>query len=319
MAYDPQSRKWILTINNPRDLGLDHDALTEKLALCHPLYFCLADEVATTGTYHTHVYLCSKSPIRFSTMQRRFPGAHIEAATGTSTENREYIRKEGKWANTAKAETCVEGTFMEFGELPAETEETAPKMHQLVAAVEAGMSTADIIRNNPGFALKGAGIDELRERLTEECFRNENRAVEVWFLFGATGSGKTRSVFAEHKAVDICRITNYGKSGEIRFDAYHGQPVLVLEEFHGQIPIAVMLNLLDVYPLMLPARYYDRVACYTKVVITSNLSLEELYPEIQQTKPETWKAFRRRIHHVIEFLPDGTTIEHKEGLPYGAK
>lgn len=316
MSCALQSRKWAITINNPKNLDLEHDVLIDKLALCHPIYFCLADEIATTGTYHTHAYICSKSPIRFRTMQNRFPGAHIEAATGTSVENREYIRKEGKWADTAKAETRVEGTFFEFGDLPKETEETAPKMHQLVAAVEAGKSTAEIIQENPGFALKGTGIDELRERLLSDHFRQENRAVEVSYLFGATGSGKTRSIFEEHKAADICRITDYGKGGDIRFDSYHGQSVLVLEEFHGQVPIATMLNLLDIYPLMLPARYYDRVACYTTVVITSNLALDKLYPEIQHTKPETWKAFLRRIHHIIEFRPDGSTIEHKEGLPY---
>ena len=189
-------------------------------------------------------------------------------------------------------------------------------MQRLVEAIEDGMSTADIIRRFPGLASKVSVIDEIRERLTSDRYLTENRDVEVCYLFGATGAGKTRSIFEKHKATDICRITNYGRAGDIRFDAYHGQPVLVLEEFHGQIPIPTMLNLLDVYPLMLPARYYDRVACYTKVYITSNLPLAEQYQDIQKTKPETWKAFLRRIHNVIEFLPDGTTIKHKEVYPH---
>lgn len=67
-AQDPQSRRWSLTINNPKDCGLDHDTIIERLHLFHPRYFCLADEIGESGTYHTHIYLFSHSPIRFSTV-----------------------------------------------------------------------------------------------------------------------------------------------------------------------------------------------------------------------------------------------------------
>ena len=110
-----QARKWLLTINNPLSCGLDHDRLVELLQLFCPDYFCLADEIASTGTYHTHVFLYSASPIRFGTIKNRFPTAHIDKASGTAAENRDYIRKEGKWAETAKVQTSVAGTFLEFG------------------------------------------------------------------------------------------------------------------------------------------------------------------------------------------------------------
>ena len=60
-------------------------------------------------------------------------------------------------------------------------------------------------------------------------------------------------------------MTNYRASKGISFEGYHGQEVLVFEEFSGQIPIEDMLNYLDIYPLSLPARYNDKTACYTKV------------------------------------------------------
>ena len=95
----------------------------------------------------------------------------------------------------------------------------------------------------------------------------------------------------------------------MQFDAYKGQSVLVFEEFHSQISISDMLNYLDIYPVMLPARYYDRVACYATVYITSNIPLEQQYTEIQRSKLETWNAFLRRIHTVTEFRKDGTIRE----------
>ena len=309
-AIDTQSRKWMITINNPQTCELDQDRIIEQLQLFRPDYFCMADEIATTGTYHTHIYLYSHSPMRFSTVKRRFPTAHIEKVNGTAQENRDYIRKEGKWAATAKVETRVEGTFVEFGEMPSAAEENAPKMYQLLQDVTDGFTTPDIIRANPGFAFKSREIDTLRETIQSERFKSENRDVKTYYLYGDTGTGKTRGIFARHRAEDICRITDYGtKSGGLRFDAYHGQSVLVFEEFHSQIPIQSMLSYLDRYPLMLPARYNDRVACYTTVYITSNIPLKQQYADIQRNKLETWRAFLRRIHTVYEYRKGGIVRE----------
>ena len=307
-ANNIQSRKWQLTINNPADCGMDHAAIIERLQLFRPAYFCMADEIATTGTYHTHAYVYSHSPMRFGTVKKRFPTAHIEKANGTSMENRDYIRKEGKWAVTAKVETCVPDTFLEFGELPSEAEENAPKMFQLLEDVKDGFTTQEIIRNNPAFAFKGRDIDQLRETLLAEQYENANRDVEVYYLFGESGTGKTHGIYERHAAPDICRITDYPKAG-VRFDAYHGQSVLVFEEFHSQIPINAMLNYLDIYPLKLPARYSDRTACYTTVYITSNIPLEQQYPDVQKKKPETWRAFLRRITKAYEYHRGGIIQE----------
>lgn len=308
-AKNTQSRRWLLTINNPQSCDFDHGRIVEVLHLFRPTYFCMADEIATTGTYHTHIYLYSKSPIRFSTVKNRFPTAHIDKAVGTAMENRDYIRKEGKWSDTAKVETRVDGTFLEFGTPPTPAEENAPKMHQLLQNVKDGFSTIEILEENPSFCLQTQKIDQLRDSLESEPFRNCFREVQVHYLFGASGAGKTRGIFEKHDMQDICRITDYGGKNGVRFDAYHTQPVLVFEEFHSQIPIEAMLNYLDVYPLMLPARYQDKVACYTTVYITSNIPLDEQYPDIQRYKLETWRAFLRRIHTVTQYFEDGTAME----------
>lgn len=269
----------------------------------------MADEIATTGTFHTHIFLYSKSPIRFSTVKNRFPTAHIEKAFGSAKDNRDYIRKEGKWAEDKKAETSVPGSFFEFGILPSECEEKDPKMFRLLQNVKDGLSTTEIIDDTPSFAFKSRDIDVLRETYLSERYRTQNRDITVTYLFGASGTGKTSGIYAKHPASEICRITDYNGKNGVRFDAYHEQDVLVFEEFNSQIPIEAMLNYLDIYPLMLPARYTDRTACYTKVYITSNLSLSEQYIFERRNRPETWKAFVRRIHHVFAYLPDGTVEE----------
>lgn len=317
MAENSKSRKWALVINNPHDAGLNQSAIMEILQKFAPTYFCMADEIATTGTYHTHIFLYAVSAIRFSTIKNRFPTAHIEKAYGSARDNRAYIRKEGKWADTDKAETSVPGTFQEWGDLPAEKEEKAPQMFRLVQNIRAGLSTTEIIDDNPAMAFRVRDIDLLRQTLTAEKYAVENRPLEVSYLYGSSGAGKTRGIYERHDPRSICRMTNYRAARGISFDGYNGQDVLVFEEFSGQIPIEDMLNYLDVYPVYLPARYSDRVACYTTVYITSNMPLEKQYHTEQWDRPETWRAFLRRIHTVIEYLPDGSTIiKKKGGFPY---
>ena len=92
----------------------------------------------------------------------------------------------------------------------------------------------------------------------------------------------------------VFRVTNY----EHPFDSYKSEDVIVFEEFRSSLKIEDMLNYLDGYPLRLPCRYADKVACYTKVYIITNIPLEEQYPSVQQNHPETWAAFLRRINYI---------------------
>ena len=98
----------------------------------------------------------------------------------------------------------------------------------------------------------------------------------------------------------------------VKFDSYHGQETLVFEEFHSQIALPDMLNLLDIYPINLPARYSDRIACYKNVYIISNLPLELQYTDVQAFDVKTWNAFIRRISSIKEFKPNGIIVEHNK-------
>lgn len=307
---DPQSRKFLLTINNPDKYGLDRERVLELCKQLQPDYCCISEEVGESGTPHIHVFLYRRSPMRFSSLKKKFETAHIDQAYGLCSENRDYVAKSGKWETSEKAETSVPGSFAEFGDLPEETKasaKTKATMEDLLEEVKDGKSTARIITQNPAYAFRIKDIDAVRQTLLSEKFMVENREIEVAYIYGAPGTGKTRSIFEAHGAENICRVTNYRMGKGVSFDAYHGQNVLVFEEFNSQIPIEEMLNYLDVYPIMLPARYSDRVACFTKVYLTSNVPLEDQYEDIQIVHPATWKAFLRRIHRVVYF--DGEQVQ----------
>ena len=73
---------------------------------------------------------------------------------------------------------------------------------------------------------------------------------------------------------------------------------------------------LDIYPIELPSRYNNKFACFNKVYIISNLSLEKQYKEAQREDIETWEAFLRRIHKVIVYDKGGKITEYSSVKEY---
>ncbi|MBR1649971.1 MAG: replication protein [Lachnospiraceae bacterium] len=302
---DIQSRKWQLTINNPQHKQLTHEEIKYILNMFKSIqYYCLSDEIA--GTHHTHIYLLFKSPVRFTTIKNKFPQAHIEKAYGTSAQNREYVFKEGKWEQDKKKETNLAETHEEWGDLPEERQGARNDCAELYEMVTEGKSNYEIIEGNPNFIKQVERIDKVRQIVQEEQFKEIFRNLEVEYIFGDTGSGKTRCVMEKYGYSNVYRVTNYKNP----FDQYQGQDVIAFEEFQSSIPINQMLVYLDGYPLMLPCRYSDKVACYTKAFILSNIDLKEQYQDIQRYNPETWKAFLRRIQKVRVFQ-NGKTDEYR--------
>lgn len=312
---DRQSLKYQLTINNPQEKGLDHETLKQILGqLKSCAYWCMADEIGLdTQTPHTHIFTAMKSRVRFSTMKRRFPEAHIEQARGTAQENRDYVAKSGKWADDPKSDTSVPGTFEEWGELPEEMGQGArTDIAQIYRRIEDGLTNAEIMAENPDAAMHIGKMDKIRQDILEARYRETWRDLDVTYIFGPTATGKTRGVLEKHGYSNVYRVTDYTHP----FDRYNQENTLCLDEFRSSLQIGDMLDYTDGYPLALPARYANRQACYETVYIISNIDLSAQYPNVQEFEPATWKAFLRRIHHVIEYRYDGEPIDHGSAMEY---
>ena len=172
MATNSQSRKWMMTINNPETCGLDQGRMREILTLFQPDYFCLADEIATTGTYHTHIFLYSQSPIRFSTVKKRFPTAHIEKAYTPTTEIISVRKENGL---TPPRQKPLWRDFKSLANCPAVAQKTIPKCTSFWR-VKSGFSTTEIIDESPSFAF--VKDVRLRDIYQMEQFRSINRQIE---------------------------------------------------------------------------------------------------------------------------------------------
>ncbi len=295
MPPKPSARKYQLTINNPVDHGYTHEKIRSIFSQFSSLeYWCMCDEIGEKGTPHTHVYVAFSNSVMFDTMHSRFYGAHIEKANGKHRENRDYVRKEGKWLDDAKRETNLPDTFEEWGELPLDNRKSETQAAQILQMVKDGKSTLEIIEAIPSAYSKVSYIEQLRQGLLNDRYKDKWRDLEVTYIWGETAAGKTRSVLEKYGYSHVYRVTNY----EHPFDVYKGEDVILFDEFRSSLKLADMLVYLDGYPVKLPCRYADKQACFTKVYIVSNIPLDKQYPNVQLDEPESYAAFCRRINNV---------------------
>ena len=217
----------MLTVNSPKE-EWSHDKIKEILGMLNLRYYCMADEIGLEEqTYHTHIFFVVRtSAIRFSTVKKLFPTAHIEPAQGSSEENRNYIQKSGKWENDAKGETSVEGTFEEWGELPKEKPGERTDLAVLYQLVKDGFSNFEIMETNANFILNLDKIEKARQAVREQQYRDTFRELETIYIWGKTGTGKTRGVMEKYSYSSVYRVTDYSHP----FDSYAGEDVLLLDD-----------------------------------------------------------------------------------------
>lgn len=297
-----------LTINEPIEKGYNHKHILNILRNNFKTlsYMCMADERGTQ--YHTHIFVVFASRVRFSMLKKYMPEAHIEKCKGSVSDNVNYIRKTGKWENNlSKQEKKIEGTFEEYGTQPPDSKGKRSDMSELYQMVLDNMTNAEILTQNQDYILQIDKIDKVRTTILTERFKETVRLdLEVIYISGETGTGKTRGVLEKNGYANVYRVTDYLHP----FDSYNGQPVIAFDEFRSSLKIKEMLLYCDIYPIELPSRYSNKYACYNQIYIISNWSLEKQYSEIQRDDKETWNAFLRRIHKVIVYKRDGIITEY---------
>ena len=218
--------------------------------------------------------------------------------------------------------------------MPSERAEKEPDMATIMDMIEDGATTGEIVKKFPKYALQTRKIDELQATIHGSTYSELMRDVHVTYILGPDTADKVAIVYNRHEAKDICRIAYYPENKHLpSFDHYKGQSVMIFDNFIGQIPLDTMQYFLGKYPVMLPARYADKVACYTDIYIISDIPPDILYvkpvlfAEARQKKDESdelvlsegykhhlqQKAhFLSKIGTIIEVDEDGTIIREED-------
>ena len=299
-----QRHAYQLTQNNPLEHGLDHliirKILVEEFKTLQ--FFAMADEVSKTGTPHTHIYVFFSSRVRWNKLKKAFPDSHIEIAKSSPQNNVDYIRKTGKWENTDKQETSIRGTYEEWGTMPTQKGRKL-EMQELFQLIKAGYSNAEILEINNDYIENLHLIERVRTTLLLEKYKNHRRLnLRCIYVYGATGTGKTRKILDRHGDSNVYRVNDYVHA----WDSYQCQKIISLDEFRNSLSLKSMLQICDIYPIDLMARYSNKVMCAETIYIVSNWSLEMQYQHEQQHDRESWLAFLRRIHEVQVYERNGT-------------
>ena len=282
-----KAQTWLCTWNNP---SITDEEFYEFLCKLESVkYFIFQRERGEEcGTEHIQLYIEFQYARHFKTVKTalQYP-MHIEQRKGTKKQARAYCSKE---------ETRV-GKVYEFGEFIEERQRT--DLHNIISAIKAGMTLNDLRDDYEAqFFLFQKKFETERAIFLDRKFGDAFRDVEVSYIYGSTGAGKTRSLAERYGYRNIFRVTEYDQRA---FDNYDGQDIIVFEEFRSSFKIAQMLNYLDGHPCRLPRRFMDTTACYTKVFITTNIPLSKQYPNIQTEEPATYDAFLRRIHNIYNY------------------
>lgn len=231
---------------------------------------------------HMQGFCYYKIPVRFSTVQKAFPHSHIEAAVGTFDDNDRYTSK--------LDETHVSGPYF-WGTRPAQGSRTDLKL--ACAAIKATGSIKRVAEEYPEVYVKfHRGLDSLANHVRRPP---QWRDLEVTWLWGPTGCGKTRT--AVSSTSDPCDFY-FAPSDGHWWDGYEQQSTICFDEFYGTVNIRIdrMLRLLDGYALQLEVKGGHTWALWTKVYITSNTDPQLVYAS---ESDERRSAFFRRIHKIV--------------------
>lgn len=300
-----RTRSWIITLNNPTE---DETRLvTAALTGRGVARASVGHEVGESGTPHLQGLVQLQNGRTLTAMKRWLGSKRWNLQVARSLQDAwDYCRK-GEQSHEEWAEHGVEGPsyglnhvdVVTVGERPPEAPEDS--WGQAVAMIEAGTSVLEVIRRFPGFARSISALLRLEAEVATQQSR-QWRHLEVTYVWGAAGTGKTRAVMEGHGYDEVYRVTNWRNP----WDGYRGQDVVLFDEFRSQPTMSEMLNWLDGYPIDLPCRYQDRPAEFTKVFIVSNWPLHDQYTGKQEASPETWNAFMRRIHQCFRVDGEGS-------------
>ncbi|AQR57900.1 replicase [Molossus molossus circovirus 3] len=267
-----QSRHYCFTLNNPKEL-------IDFTTIPHVRYAIYQEEIGESGNYHFQGYIEFDRPTRLGFLQRHLNGGHFELRRGSRDEAREYCRK---------LDSRI-GEVFEYGDWDQGGQGVRTDFNALHELVRQGTPTSEIMDQMPSMFYRyhsGIGKAQLL------CVQDRDWPTKIIVLYGASGTGKSRW------AHDYCHPSHqYWVSNTKWFDGYEFQPVVVLDDFRGWLPLHQLLRLCDRYPYTVEWKGGSRKFTAHVIIITSTRRPDEWY-NWEELHEDPAQLFRR----IDEFL-----------------
>lgn len=228
-------------------------------------------EIGAGGFQHWQVFAAFSRPHRFTAVK-----VLLVCLTGHWEPSRSKCAEEYVW----KEETRVAGSQFELGGKAVKRNSKSDW--------EAVLRSA-----------KSGNHDEIPPDIFVRCY-HQIRSISAeysvahpierscYVYWGKTGTGKSR------KAWDEAGFDAYCKDPRTKWwCGYRGEKNVIIDEFRGTIDVSHLLRWLDRYPVRVETKGSSKPLSAVKIWITSNLSPDDWYPEIDE---ETKLALRRRLN-----------------------
>lgn len=264
------SKAFLLTLNK-------YEFIQELLCYLrglHPCYLLAArEEAPSTGHVHAHVYVQFPNARRLSI--KKLLGANCEKCYGSPQKNEEYVKKDGDII-------CEEGEIRKKGgKSIKDVEKMSPEERK-----ELPVQLYNIVKK----------IEELEENDIdpETCFKE----VEVYWYWGESGVGKTRSVMKE---------IGKEKFNMVKFENgfWHGvgkAKIALYDDFRDtHMKPTELINFIDYYIHPMNIKGGSVKNQYTKIYITSIQDPEKIYSNMPEEYKKQWI---RRIKKIFQLALD---------------
>lgn len=247
-------------------------------------------------TEHIQGFIIFNCGRRFRTVRKDFLYHHIEKAQGTNVQARGYC---------LKSDTHIDGPYESDGFCEERSRTDLKSFYEMV---ESGSTNQELKKMFPKLYEKNVNkIHKFRADAIEEKYKYSLRDVEVTYIYGAPGAGKTRKVFLDNNPRDIFSVDHYDNS---MFTGYEFEDIILMDEFTDALNPQMLNKLLDNPAVHLRGLGTADYAAYHKVYIVSNYSPSEIYKRLKSTSEDykVYKAIQRRIHNVIRMEYGGKEI-----------
>ena len=181
----------------------------------------------------------------------------------------------------------------------------------VIEIINDGGSLSDVVSACPAqFILYSGGI----QKLLMFSVKPRDFKTEVYWVWGATGTGKSRWVFNQMDA-----DSSYFKSASNKWwDGYTGQKDVMIDDFrpNKEMPFDMMLRLLDRYPVTVEQKGATMHFVSQRIFITAPVTPRDLWSTCEWIGNEQLNQLERRVEHVIHFTSLQQALGYSTALPY---
>ena len=229
-----------------------------------------------TDKIHYQGYISYKNAKTFKQTKKWFKldRIHIEEAKGNDFHNQTYCSKDGN-------------LLMEIGEPIKQGKRSDIQVAKDIVKETQSMSKVLEEVNN----YQACRHAELYLKYNEK--KRPVAPIEVIWIYGSSGKGKTRKVYDDNKDVDIYTPVNYKW-----WEGYDGHKVVLIDDMRRDFcKFHELIKMLDIYPFRVETKGGSRQVQFNKIYITAPYSPTDMW--YNRTEEDIYQL-TRRITHTID-------------------